>query len=138
MEGAAKGEVTTRWTATIERLPALSVRQPWAWLIVNGFKDVENRSRRTKHRGPLLIHASLTKKDFAKLRAEVHRKHSVVVPDDIERGGIVGIVDVVGCEERPRSHWHAPGHYGWLLAKPQRLKFRPCAGALGLFRPVYR
>ena len=39
-------------------LKALSIRQPWAWLIVNGFKDVENRNWRTHWRGRLLIHAS--------------------------------------------------------------------------------
>lgn len=127
-----------RWTSALGRLPALSVRQPWAWLIVSGYKDVENRSRRTKHSGPLLIHASLTKTDFAKLQAEVERKHGVVVPDDVERGGIVGVVDVIGCEERPQSKWHAHGHYGWMLANPRRLTFRPCAGALGLFRPEFR
>src|SRR5271165_5444563 len=42
------------------RLRALSVRQPWAWLIVNGVKDIENRSFRTDHHGPLLIHAALS------------------------------------------------------------------------------
>ena len=39
-------------------MKALSIRQPWAWLIVHGSKRVENRSRRTHYRGPVLIHAS--------------------------------------------------------------------------------
>ena len=30
----------------------LSVRQPWAWLIVAGHKDIENRKWRTSYRGP--------------------------------------------------------------------------------------
>jgi hypothetical protein len=29
-------------------MKVLVVRQPWAWLIVNGFKDIENRSWKTK------------------------------------------------------------------------------------------
>ena len=37
----------------------ISVRQPWAWLIVAGHKDIENRTWRTSYRGRLLIHASL-------------------------------------------------------------------------------
>lgn len=134
------GEAVTpaaRWTHPIERLPALSVRQPWAWLIVNGYKDVENRSRRTKHRGPLLIHASLAKTDFDKLRSQVERRFGVSVPEVVERGGIVGIVDVVGCEEHPRSKWRAPGHFGWILAHPRRLKFRACSGSLGFFTPQF-
>jgi len=36
---------------------ALSIRQPWAWLIVNGWKDIENREWSTRFRGRLLIHA---------------------------------------------------------------------------------
>ena len=39
-------------------MKVLSVRQPWAWLIVAGHKDIENRKWYTNHRGPLLIHAS--------------------------------------------------------------------------------
>ena len=31
-------------------MKAISIRQPWAWLVVNGHKDVENRTWRTKHR----------------------------------------------------------------------------------------
>jgi len=41
-------------------LRALSVRQPWAWAIVQGLKPWENRSRRFNYRGPVLIHASKT------------------------------------------------------------------------------
>ncbi len=35
-------------------MKALSVRQPWAWLIVNGCKDIENRDWSTKLRGSLV------------------------------------------------------------------------------------
>ncbi len=38
-------------------MKALSIRQPWAWLIANGYKDIENRSWRTNFRGEFLIHA---------------------------------------------------------------------------------
>ena len=37
---------------------ALSIRQPWAWLIVHGWKDIENRTWRTRVRGRFLIHAA--------------------------------------------------------------------------------
>ena len=39
-------------------MKALSIRQPWAWLIVCGHKPLENRSWPTPYRGPLLIHAA--------------------------------------------------------------------------------
>ena len=37
----------------------LSIRQPWAALIVHGFKETENRTWSTSYRGPVLIHAAL-------------------------------------------------------------------------------
>lgn len=39
-------------------IKALSIRQPWAWLILWAGKDIENRSRRFHFRGRFLIHAS--------------------------------------------------------------------------------
>jgi len=40
----------------------LTVRQPWAWAIIHGGKDVENRVRNIagNYRGPVAIHAGLT------------------------------------------------------------------------------
>lgn len=48
-------------------MKALSIRQPYAWLIVNGFKDIENRDWPTKFRGRVLIHAGATypKREYA-------------------------------------------------------------------------
>jgi len=37
---------------------ALSIQQPWAWAIIHGGKDVENRTWPTKFRGRFLVHAS--------------------------------------------------------------------------------
>ena len=124
------------WTPDLAELPALSVRQPWAWLIVNGLKDIENRSRRTHHRGPLLIHASKSSNDFTENIELVKRAYGISVPFEVDRGGIVGVVDVIDCAEIHKSKWFN-GRYGWVLANPRRLKLRPCNGALGLFRPKY-
>jgi hypothetical protein len=41
-------------------MKALSVRQPWAWLLVHGPKDIENRNWYTNYRGWVMIHASKT------------------------------------------------------------------------------
>src|SRR5437763_3986357 len=43
---------------TLEKAKVIVIRQPWAWLIVNGFKDIENRTWATRYRGPLIIQAS--------------------------------------------------------------------------------
>jgi len=113
----------------------LSVRQPWAWLIVNGLKDIENRSRRTHHRGPLLIHAGLSLDDYTEENIEsIRRTHGISVPLELDAGGIVGVIDVIDCVESHRSKWFN-GLFGWVLANPRSLKFRLCNGALGLFRP---
>lgn len=38
-------------------MKALTVQQPWAWAIVHGGKDIENRTQAWSYRGPLAIHA---------------------------------------------------------------------------------
>jgi hypothetical protein len=60
-----------------DMVPCLSIRQPYAWLIVHGIKPVENRTWSTKFRGRVLIHAGVT---YAK------RDHH----DDLESWGHIG------------------------------------------------
>src|SRR5215472_2285942 len=75
-------------------MKALSVCQPWAWAIVHGLKTVENRYRPTRHRGPLVIHASRSRrylgKDFANLLP------GLPPADRLDFGVLVGVVEVVG------------------------------------------
>jgi hypothetical protein len=126
-----------RWTPSLNNLRALSVRQPWAWLIVNGYKDVENRNWKTRHRGPLLIHAGASR---VRLRAEetwVAERFGIRLPAEYDFGGIIGIVDLVDCCERTDSPWDDSESFSWLLDKPRRLPYRPVKGALNLFRPYF-
>lgn len=44
-------------------MKALTVKNPWAWSIINAGKDVENRSKPTNYRGQLYIHAAKTLAD---------------------------------------------------------------------------
>lgn len=114
----------------------LSIRQPWAWLIVQGHKDVENREWATDYVGPLLIHASKTaaKGEYLALRETLHEEMGILVPElqAIERGGIVGMVDLLGCADHSDSAWYT-GAVAWRLANPRRLPFHACKGALQLF-----
>jgi hypothetical protein len=114
----------------------LVVRQPWAWLIVHGYKDIENRTWKTKFRGTLLIQASANlppKWDLDENRLFA-RKRGVKVPEVLEQGGIVGVVQLEDCVPRSRSKWfHGP--VGWVLTKPKKLPFMPLKGRLGLFDP---
>jgi len=124
-----------RWSPTLRKLRVLSLRQPWAWLVVNGYKDIENRSWRTNHRGPLLIHASSTLTDFRPEKLdEIERKYGVRVPGNAETGGIVGIVDVVDCVRAHTSKWKFPDCWGWILKNSRRLPFHQCKGSVGFFK----
>lgn len=111
-------------------MKALSVRQPWAWAIVMGFKPIENRTWRTSHRGPLLIHASqqLDKKGVEFIRCQI----GIPLPDAFDLGGIVGTVNLVGITAHDQSKWFL-GPWGWQLVKPKPLPFRPCKGKLGIW-----
>src|SRR5712692_3895082 len=86
-----------RWTKQLGSVRTLSLRQPWAWLVVNGYKDIENRSWRTNHRGALLIHASSTTTTLQADLRRVKNEYAVDVPANLKFGGVVGIVDVVDC-----------------------------------------
>lgn len=121
---------------------ALSIRQPWAWLILNGGKDIENRTWATKFRGRFLIHASagMTVDEwedgvFFAIKARSGRGYppaNLPGPKQIQRGGIVGSVELVDCVTATDSPWFV-GAYGFVLRDPQPLPFTPWKGRLGFF-----
>lgn len=145
-------------------MKALSIKQPWAWLICKGIKDVENRTW-WLHMSPLLnhpsyaknvpmrmfVHASLSKSEMSKdILASILRHLSgrqasefMLVYERLSFGAIVGEVDVVGCKYRFSeendnlySVWHEIGMYGLLLANPALYDEPiPCKGKLGFFEP---
>ena len=114
---------------------AITIRQPWAWAIVAGYKDVENRSRRTNFRGPLLVHAAvdLDPRGFEFLWENgLYKK----LPSDLSRGGLIGMVDVVDCTRAYDSDWAFAGSWQWVLRRPREFKsVLRCRGHLGLFEP---
>lgn len=73
-------------------IPALSIRQPWAWLIVNGHKDIENRDWPTNFRGRLLVHAGLTmtRAYYDQVVQELDGMGLLPAYDDFQRGSLVG------------------------------------------------
>lgn len=90
----------------------LTVRQPWAWAIIHGGKDVENRTRNIAgdYRGPVAIHAGMSKD------ADAHR-HPLIMSTWQEHrdsyflhfGAIIGVVDLADvhsadeCWDRDKS-----------------------------------
>jgi hypothetical protein len=111
---------------------ALTIRQPWAWLIISGHKDIENRTWKTNYRGPLLIHAASS---FASMSfEEIEDKFRVKLPprDAMRRGGIVGICNLVDCVTKHRSKWFE-GPYGFVLENAKSRRFQPMNGRLNLW-----
>lgn len=115
---------------------ALSIRQPWAWLIVNGYKDVENRDWKRDHiRGEILIHASkLVDRGGYEFVAQHFPEIFPLIPApwQIERGGIVGKATITDCVSKHISLWFF-GKYGFLLENAKPLTFLPMNGQLGFF-----
>lgn len=123
-------------TMTIDQARVLTIRQPWAWAIVFGGKEIENRSWPTKHRGPLLIHAGMA---FEACGYEVVRQLATRPPppaSELAHGAIIGAVDLVDCVRDSTSTWASSGGWHWCLSNPQPLA-QPvrCPGKLGLWRP---
>lgn len=134
-------------------LRALSIRPAWAWLILHGGKDVENRSWSTRTTGPILIHASNPRdpdEDYWAAMAflESSPRLAGVLEEfrayrgHFPTGGIVGRVEITGCQinrdalEAPdASPWIGGALFGFTLANPEPLPFRACPGRLGFFQP---
>jgi hypothetical protein len=114
-------------------MKAISIRQPWAALIVAGIKDIENRKWSTKHRGKILIHASkkVDKSGF-KMMKEMGIPEIIVSSMINYSGGIIGEVELTDCVEKSDSEWFE-GPYGFVLKNAKVLPFRSCKGKLGVF-----
>jgi len=116
-------------------MKALSIRQPWAWLIIHGGKDIENRSWHTKFRGRFLVHASqgMTSDEFTRALLFCSER-GLPMPDrdDMLRGGIIGSVELVDSVDTSGSPWYM-GEKAFLLRDPQPLSFIPLKGRLNFF-----
>jgi hypothetical protein len=116
----------------MDYLPAITIRQPWPWLILQGIKRFENRSwriltgaARLEYRGPLIIHAA---KPLYRLSDQQRKLIGRVAPhmpaaETLPTGAIVGVVDLVGCLSPDQCGGDplATGPICWQLANPRRL-----------------
>jgi len=132
-------------TAKLGGMFALSLKQPWATLLVHGLKTIEVRRWQTVRRGRVLIHAARLPDD--------RREAWAHVPPELERaarrvGGIVGAGNLVAClkyrsEEafacdqakhlNDPSWFEKPVLYGFAFANLAALSFRPCPGGMRFF-----
>ena len=139
----------------------LTIKQPWAFAIAEGFKTVENRSRRTNYRGTLLIHAGLQhdstapivrySRDAAIRLDELggsgnFREARCLIPSVFHQphptlalGAVIATAQLVDCHQATDgccAPWGFADQWHWQLADVQPLQ-RAIAktGALGLWKP---
>jgi hypothetical protein len=120
---------------------SLSVRQPWAWSIIHAGKDFENRSWKDtnpglKFSGRVALHAAkgMTRDEYESACNFMHDL-GVSCPDpiDLQRGGIIGTVEVVRAIIASSSPWFF-GPIGLKLRNPEPCDFIPATGQLGFFK----
>jgi len=124
---------------------ALSLKQPWAALLVHGHKTIEVRRWPTARRGRVLIHAARIPdprpEAWAHVTAEIRESASLV-------GGILGAGELTACKTyRCRDAFAAdrdkhlnlpdwfvePVLYGFSFANLAVLPFRPYPGWMRFF-----
>jgi hypothetical protein len=134
------GPGSTWWQRAKYDWPVLSIKQPWAQLIIEGAKDVEIRSWTTTYRGRIWIHTGQKVDDYATAR---------FARSGLFTGGLVGHAHLYGVRPFCASSWEAwryrhkddadfdeaAAKYGWILrdARPlvQGIRYK---GSIGLFR----
>lgn len=142
-------------------MKALTVHQPWAWAVAEGFKPTENRSWRTHYRGRLLIHAGLAVDKNARIvrhsraaairldelggtanlwNARQHIPSRLHTPHPtLAMAAAIAIATLEDChaaEPGCCTPWGEPGVYHWQLTHVTVLSSPvPCTGRQGLWTP---
>lgn len=112
----------------------ISIRQPWAYLVAHGHKDIENRSKYFAYRGEVYIHASQTIDPDYELAYEIAAGLGITLPpiDQLKRGGIIGKAWIDQCVIDHRSPWFF-GPYGLVMRHASTVPFQPLKGQFGIF-----
>ena len=116
-------------------MKVLSLKQPFAELILLGRKKIELRKWNTNFRGEFLIHASKIPD------LEAMEKFGF---KDLPCGFIVGKIKLVDVKKYKTEYEHKKdknlhlassiwGNYGFILKNPERIKPIPCKGSLGFW-----
>lgn len=133
---------------------ALTVKQPWATLIMLGIKQLETRSWKTAYRGELAIHAAqdgsrLHTDQLMRLERRLGAMPTTLAEKDYPLGALLGVVELVECLPiSPRLFaaltpieqalgWYQGGGYVWDLARAGRRQMKEpiaCTGQHGLWQ----
>lgn len=122
-------------------MKVLTIKEPWASLIVTGHKQYEFRSWKTNYRGKILIHAGLS---LEKEKAKKFSDYNL----DYGKGEIIGEAELVDCIKvsekfqselikKDKSIYGNSDHvgiYAWKLINIKKYDTRiKCKGKLGLW-----
>ena len=120
-------------------MKCLSLKQPWAWLMTNGLKDIENRKWRSNYRGRLLIQASKTwdQEGYDFIQNHLEDSERLLLPEwyflRYDFGAIIGVVTMVDVVQFHPSKWFF-GPWGFVFTSPEIWKNpAPYRGKLGIF-----
>lgn len=122
-------------------MKAITIKQPWASLICEGIKDIENRTWKTNYRGRVLVHAAGChgKKFKIKLTDEQMKIAFPVIgkkciSENIPFGSIIGSVEITDCVQNHPSIWAEKDCWNWVLANPVLFPEPiPCKGKLSFW-----
>ena len=130
-----------------ENMKAISIKQPWAYLIAAGVKDIENRSWKTNYRGTVLIHTGakymkminpnniFTNEQWNYLSDTQKR----LVMSSLPTSAIIGSMEIVDCVKNNNSIWAEEDSWNWIV-RNQKLFDTPILnvkGKLSFFTPIY-
>lgn len=118
---------------------ALSIRQPWAELILRGKKTIEIRTWDDTYRGDLYLHTGR--------QADGYKIFDFGMPN-VFRGGFVGVIELAAIIPFTTENWrlwqnkhlstglYTPGLFAWIIRNPRRF-VNPIVGPgkTGLFEP---
>lgn len=125
----------------------ITIKQPWANLIVEGIKDVENRTWQTKYRGEIYVHTSKNSFDFwsldyirkiDELLYQYIMEYFGIKDNKITRnlnqfGSIIGKTNIVDIVDNSESIWAMKDSYHWKLKNSTRINPIPCKGKLNIW-----
>ena len=133
-------------------MKAITILQPWAWLLASGKKRCETRSWKTNYRGELLIHAG--KKNMTDTMRQTifesrHMEQAGVFDTEMVTGAVIGKASLVNCvlidepiveliKEQHLDEYafgdFTPGRYAWVMEDAKLFdKPIPARGRQGLW-----
>ena len=122
-------------------MKALSVRQPYATLIMLGIKPIETRTKHFSHRGDLLICAAKQDADWTMVdKAAIEQAKRMGVDfNNLPRGVAMCVVNVTDCRPMQDDEWSRaackpyPGAKGLHMTNVREVEHVPITGMQGIF-----